>query len=145
MAGAIKMNHPARIAAIRSLLDAVSAITADDEWEVDREKPRGEDEYHHVIAFVKLGTEKRVATLFDSMNADSLLTEDDRRTILNFAAAARADVPWLLDQVVVLRAALEEISKGAGPFSHDPLEHATSTIEAMKEAAREALSNTGRA
>lgn len=36
--------------------------------------------------------------------------------------------------------ALKEITKGAGPFSLDPLTHAENTIEAMKETAREALS-----
>ena len=139
MGAAIKMTPGARIADIRARLDAVVGITADDDWEVDREKPRGEDEYYHVIAFVKLGAEKRVATLFDSMNADSLLSEEERRAILNFAAAARSDVPWLLDQVVALRAALEECARAAGPFSLDPLEHAKNCIEAMRETARAAL------
>jgi hypothetical protein len=37
------------------------------------------------------------------------------------------------------KAALEEIRKGAGPYSRDPLEHATNTIEAMKALAAEAL------
>ncbi len=35
--------------------------------------------------------------------------------------------------------ALKEISKGAGAFSRDPLEHATNTIEEMKEMAKEAI------
>lgn len=38
-----------------------------------------------------------------------------------------------------LRAALEEITLGAGPFSRDHLTHASNTIEAMKEIARSAL------
>lgn len=112
--GAIKMTPGARIAEIHARLDAVSAITADNEWEVDRVTQHGEDDYHHVIAFVKIGTERRVEPLFDSSNASHLLTEDDRRTILNFAASSRADVPWLLDQVVALRAALDKIATMTG-------------------------------
>jgi hypothetical protein len=44
-------------------------------------------------------------------------------------------------QVRALKAeeALREIAKGAGPYSRDPLEHARSTIEAMKSLAKEAL------
>ena len=38
-----------------------------------------------------------------------------------------------------LVAALQEIAKGEGPFSRDPLTHAENTIEAMKEIARLAL------
>ena len=38
-----------------------------------------------------------------------------------------------------LVAALEEIAKGEGPFSRDPLTHAENIIEAMKEIARAAL------
>ena len=38
-----------------------------------------------------------------------------------------------------LRGALEEIAKGEGPFSRDPLTHASNTIDAMKELARAAL------
>ena len=38
-----------------------------------------------------------------------------------------------------LREALGEISKGAGPFSHDPLTHARDCIECMKATAAAAL------
>jgi DNA repair exonuclease SbcCD ATPase subunit len=38
-----------------------------------------------------------------------------------------------------LRAALEEIAKGEGRYSKDPLTHASNTIEDMIEIAREAL------
>src|SRR5581483_11911218 len=99
MGAAIKMTPGAHIADIRARLDAVVGITADDDWEVDREKPRGEDEYYHVLADLKIGTARDVGVLFDSMNADYRLTAEERRAILNFAAAARSDVPWLLDQV----------------------------------------------
>jgi len=37
------------------------------------------------------------------------------------------------------REALEEIKLGAGPYSMDPMEHASNTIEAMKELANKAL------
>ncbi len=37
------------------------------------------------------------------------------------------------------RKALEEVSIGAGPFSRDPLTHASNTIEAMKDIAKQAL------
>ena len=35
--------------------------------------------------------------------------------------------------------ALREIAKGAGPYSQDQLEHATNTIQAMKDLANEAI------
>ena len=38
-----------------------------------------------------------------------------------------------------LVAALLEISKGEGPYSRDPLTHASNTIEAMKQLAQDAL------
>lgn len=41
-----------------------------------------------------------------------------------------------------LRAALQEISIGRGPFSRDPLTHADNTIEAMKGVATQALAST---
>ena len=34
---------------------------------------------------------------------------------------------------------LHEIARGAGPYSRDPLEHATNTIEAMKQLAKNAI------
>lgn len=45
------------------------------------------------------------------------------------------------NQTLVL--ALTEIMKGEGPFSRDPLTHATSTIESMKKLATDALYATG--
>ena len=41
-----------------------------------------------------------------------------------------------------MRKALQEISLGAGPFSEDPLTHASNTIEAMKDLAKAALEGT---
>ena len=41
-----------------------------------------------------------------------------------------------------LRKALQQISKGEGPFSRDPLTHASNTIDAMKAEAVEALDET---
>ena len=38
-----------------------------------------------------------------------------------------------------MRRALSEISKGRGPYKRDPLEHADSCIEAMKQVALDAL------
>lgn len=38
-----------------------------------------------------------------------------------------------------LLAALEEIAKGEGAYSRDPLKHAENTIESMKEIARSAI------
>ena len=40
---------------------------------------------------------------------------------------------------------LTEIARGAGAFSHDPLEHAANCIEAMKELAKEAIQAGGEA
>lgn len=45
------------------------------------------------------------------------------------------------NQTLVL--ALTKIMKGEGPFSRDPLTHATSTIESMKKLATDALYATG--
>lgn len=42
-------------------------------------------------------------------------------------------------EIARLREALGEISKGAGPFSHDPLTHARDCIECMKATAAAAL------
>lgn len=41
--------------------------------------------------------------------------------------------------VEVMKGALKEIKIGRGPYSHDRLEHATGTIQAMKEEASKAL------
>lgn len=49
------------------------------------------------------------------------------------------EIAYLTSEVERLRAALEEISEGRGPFSSDQLTFATDTIEAMKELARAAL------
>jgi hypothetical protein len=43
------------------------------------------------------------------------------------------------EEVLRYKTALEEIAKGAGPYSRDPLEHASNTIDAMKSIAVEAL------
>lgn len=45
----------------------------------------------------------------------------------------------LRDENERLREALKEISKGEGPFSRDPLEHAGNVIDSMKNIATEAL------
>lgn len=42
-------------------------------------------------------------------------------------------------RVVVLEAALKEISKGEGPYSHDHLQHADNCIDSMKAIALAAL------
>jgi hypothetical protein len=42
-------------------------------------------------------------------------------------------------ELAALRAALQEIARGEGPFSRDPLTHAANTIEAMRECALSAL------
>lgn len=42
-------------------------------------------------------------------------------------------------EIADLRAALEKIAEGAGPFSRDPHTHAVNCIEAMKKLARDAL------
>jgi len=50
--------------------------------------------------------------------------------------------PWMdgaQAEIARLRDALGEISKGAGPFSHDPLTHARDCIECMKATAAAAL------
>ena len=45
----------------------------------------------------------------------------------------------LWNQKKILVEALEEITKGEGPFSHDRLTHASNTIENMKRIASEAI------
>lgn len=57
-------------------------------------------------------------------------------------AALLAECKRQREQIKTLREALEEIEKGAGPFSCDPLTHASNTIDAMKEQARAALAAT---
>lgn len=42
----------------------------------------------------------------------------------------------------IMLEALQEIAKGQGAFSRDPLEHASNTIDNMKEIANEAIKNT---
>jgi hypothetical protein len=44
-----------------------------------------------------------------------------------------------VEQTARMRAALQEITRGAGPFSRDPLKHADNCIEAMKAIATGAL------
>lgn len=50
-----------------------------------------------------------------------------------------AQVKRLWDESVKLWKALHEISKGEGPFSRDPLTHASNTIESMKQIAKDAI------
>lgn len=50
----------------------------------------------------------------------------------------RADM-YLIAAAPDLLAALEEIAKGAGPFSRDALTHASNTIDYMKEVANAAI------
>lgn len=50
------------------------------------------------------------------------------------------DHPALVARVEQLEKALREIAKGEGEFSRDPLQHATNTIDSMKEIASTALS-----
>ena len=50
-----------------------------------------------------------------------------------------SDVAYLLGRVDALEEALEEIEKGDGPFSQDPLTHAGNCIENMTSLARTAL------
>ena len=44
-----------------------------------------------------------------------------------------------MQEIEIYRLALKEISKGRGPFKMNPVEHAQSCIEAMKEVAEQAL------
>ena len=48
-------------------------------------------------------------------------------------------VAALQQRIQELEGALREIQKGMGPYSQDPLEHASNTIEDMKRIATEAL------
>jgi hypothetical protein len=43
------------------------------------------------------------------------------------------------EEALRYKTALEEIAKGAGPYSLDPFKHACNTIDAMKRLAVEAL------
>lgn len=45
----------------------------------------------------------------------------------------------VIEQVTRMRAALQEITKGAGAFNRDPLKHADNCIESMKSIATGAL------
>lgn len=52
-------------------------------------------------------------------------------------------ISGLESQLCRAREALEEIAKGEGAFSLDPLTHASNTIDSMKEIAKQALSSPG--
>ena len=59
------------------------------------------------------------------------------------AMAHQEEIARLQAQVATAKKALEEISKGEGAFSRDPLTHASNTIESMKRIAQEALKKAG--
>lgn len=50
-----------------------------------------------------------------------------------------AELTKLRTENLAMRKALEEISRGEGIFSRDPLTHAVNTIDSMKQIARDAL------
>ena len=54
-----------------------------------------------------------------------------------------AEIARLRAQLATAKKALEEISKGEGAFSRDPLTHASNTIENNKRIAQEALKKAG--
>lgn len=56
----------------------------------------------------------------------------DAGVLLNLGAA----------RIKYLVAALEEVAKGMGPYSRDPLAHASNTIEDMKDIATKAVAGT---
>jgi len=62
----------------------------------------------------------------------------DERKAAEAKAERLAEKPTGAEEADLL-AALEEISKGVGPFSQDHLTHAKNTIEAMKGLARAAI------
>lgn len=45
----------------------------------------------------------------------------------------------VIEQITRMRAALQEITRGAGPYNRDPLTHADNCIESMKSIATGAL------
>lgn len=58
---------------------------------------------------------------------------------IKFIAHARIDLPRALRIIRTMKAALEKIQLGEGPFSNDQLTFASNTIEAMKNIARASL------
>lgn len=62
------------------------------------------------------------------------------RAYLSELADYAKEVGWLR----TLKPALEQICKGEGEFSRDPLEHATNTIENMKAIAAATLAGEGK-
>ena len=62
-----------------------------------------------------------------------------RYEAVGFTAGGAGEGAGMTPLETELLAALNEISKGAGEFSMDPLEHATNCIESMREIARTAL------
>ena len=66
-----------------------------------------------------------------------------RAWLLRHEEQQRAEIARLQAQVATAKKALEEISKGEGAFSRDPLTHASNTIESMKRIAQEALKKAG--
>lgn len=70
----------------------------------------------------------------------------DRSLRVAMSGIVHDDDPTIIADMMVrietLEAALKEITKGEGAFSRDPLTHATSTIESMKQIALDALAST---
>ena len=79
------------------------------------------------------GCHRSMSREFRKQRDETIPKLRERETILNTTNAN------LHDEIARLRDALGEISKGAGPFSHDPLTHARDCIECMKATAMAAL------
>ena len=76
-----------------------------------------------------------IPSIPDRLRADAL----ERENGLVGKSDGPATEHQAADKIERLLAALAEISKGAGPFSMDPTEHAENCIEAMKKLANKAL------
>ena len=81
----------------------------------------------------------------------STLTKEERliiesrmemmRPLIEDLAKTKTERDLLKSQLATAREALEEISKGAGPYSQDPFEHCRNTVEAMKNLAKVAIAH----
>lgn len=74
----------------------------------------------------------------DAIEARLNVTRPDG-SVLEWMRSIRQDQEGLIAEVRRLRAALEEISEGRGPFSRDQLTFCSNTVEAMKALALAAL------
>jgi hypothetical protein len=82
------------------------------------------------------------AEVYPGTNRSSIIASDGTQVISGMNNAKAAFIAARVNSHAELVKALEEIAKGQGAFSRDPLTHASNTIDDMKTLAREALAKS---